>query len=182
MAWPPVPASGQRQKANSCGWSKGGWSRAVLSLKATMPSETTWRHCLPCLKPDDTRTYQATQTTCPGANLTASSTCQWAGVRLVVLTRGGRARRLKPGRTYRQLPCLYCPLSDHNNKDNISTAASSVTALFVYFVHRHVASFCGQGTRVESWQTVLLIRGSVGRRARCPVCKGFCDSSALSWR
>lgn len=42
-----------------------------LSLKATMPSKTTRRHCLPCLKPDGTRTYQTTQTTCPGANLTA---------------------------------------------------------------------------------------------------------------
>lgn len=152
MGWPPVPASGQRQRANSCGWSKGGWSRAVLSLKATMPSETTRRHCLPCLKPDDTRTYQTTQTTCPGANLTASSTCQWAGVRLVVLKRGGRARRLKPGRTYRQLPCLYCPCPTTTTKTTsppprhpspLSLYTSS-TAMLPRFVAREPGSRAGK--------------------------------------
>lgn len=65
------------------------------------------------------------------------------------------------------LALLVLPLSDDNNKDSMSTASSPVTALFVSFVHRHVALFCCQGTGSESWANCR-IRGSVvvGRVAR----------------
>lgn len=178
MEWPSVPASGQRQRQLiGEGRKAAGHGRCSQGNDAFRNHPFASRRlCLPCLKPDSTRTYQTTQTTCPGANLTASSTCQWAGVRLAVLKRGdpeAEARADLP-----PVALLVLPLSDDNNKDNMSTASSSVTALFVPFVHRHVASFCCQGTGVESWQTVgFEARSVVGRVARsakglrlsCPV-------------